>query len=262
MGRFLRNMPGSGVALAVVQYPLDLMTLFLMSLRAAFREARRGELSAYMLVRRQVYFTAIMGFPVIAVAAISVGALIFTNAISRLPGFGAAQHVSPLSNLILFQEAAPFLTALIVIARSGTAISTELGNMMVNREVELLESQGISVGYFVVFPRIVGMIVSMILLVLYFNVMGFIGGYALAQQIVPESTEYPLVLFVDEIQLSHLSISLLKAMFFGAVVGTVCSYQGLQPRRSSTEVPQCATRAVVHSLALCIFVNFFFSIYI
>jgi phospholipid/cholesterol/gamma-HCH transport system permease protein len=245
-----------------LQYPLDLTTFFLTAYRSVVTEARRGELSTYALVRRQIYFTSLLGFPVIIVAALSVGALIFTNAIARLPGFGASAHVATLSNSILFLEAAPFLTALIVIARSGTAISTELGNMKINNEMELLESQGISISYFVVFPRIQGMIISMILLVLFFNIMGFLGGYAITQQIIQEASEYPLALFLDEIQLRHMSISLLKAVCFGTVIGTVCSFQGMQPRRSSTEVPQCGTKEVVHSLALCILVNFFISVYI
>ncbi len=262
MGRVFRRIIGSGTLGLLFRYPLDLTTLLLLSYRSLFAEARRGEMSTFMLVRRQIYFTTLLGFPVIAVAALSMGALIFTYAIAQLPGFGASEHVAPLSNSVLFQEAAPFLTALIVIARSGTAISTELGNMMVNREIELLESQGISVAFFVIFPRIQGMIISMIILVLLFDVMAFIGGYAVAQQIVPEATEYPFALFIDEFQLAHISITLLKAICFGVIIGTVCTYQGLQPSRSSTEVPQCATRAVVHSLAFCILVNFFISVYI
>ncbi|MHC5037326.1 MAG: ABC transporter permease [Planctomycetota bacterium] len=262
MVRLFRRILGQGTVTAVFQYPLDLTTFFLTSFHAMFLEGRRGGLSTYALVRRQIYFTTILGFPVVVAAGLSVGALIFIQAILNLPGFGAAQHVGPLSNSTLIREAAPFLTALIVIARSGTAISTELGNMKINREMELLESQGIHIGYFVVFPRIAGMAISMILLVLFFNVMGFIGGFAVTQILVPEASEYPLAVFVDEIHLSHISISLLKAVSFGTIIGTVCSYQGLQPSRSSTEVPQCATRAVVHSLALCILVNFFISIYI
>jgi len=262
MTQIFRRLASQGSSSGVLQYPLDLTTLFLSSYRAAAHQARRGELSTYAMVRRQIYFTAILGLPVIAVGALSVGALAFTNAIVQLPGFGAGRHVGPLTNSILFQEAAPLLTALIVIARSGTAISTELGNMKVNHEMELLESHGIDLGHFVVFPRILGMIISMIILVLFFDIMGFIGGYAVTLQLVPETAEYPLSLFLDEIQLGHVGISLLKAICFGVIVGTVCSFQGLQPSTSSTEVPQCATKAVVHSLALCILVNFFISVYI
>lgn len=247
---------------ATLLYPLDLMTLFLWAFGAAFQEGRRGQMSTYALVRRQIYFTTILGFPVIAVAAVSMGALIFSNAIAQLPGFGAGQHVGPLANSVLFREAAPFLTALIIVARSGTAVSTELGNMKVNREMELLESQGIDIGYFIIFPRILGMIVSMILLVLFFDLLGFLGGYTVTHYILEEAREYPFGLFLDVLEVSHISISLLKAVVFGAVIGTVCSFQGLKPMRSTTEVPQCATKAVVHSLALCILVNFFVSIYI
>ncbi|MCK6599103.1 MAG: ABC transporter permease, partial [Bdellovibrionaceae bacterium] len=58
--------------------------------------------------------------------------------------------------LVLVREIGPLLTALVVIARSGTAVSTEVGNMRANREIEALESIGINPLSFIVFPRILG----------------------------------------------------------------------------------------------------------
>ena len=252
----------ASAAVDMLKYPADLVTFFLMAYRSLLTEWGRGSISVALLVRKQVFFTAMLGFPVIAVAALSVGALAFTNAIGQLPSLGAGAHVSTLTNSILLKELAPFLTALIVIARSGTAIATELGTMKVQRETDFLVSQGIDIWYFVVFPRIQGMILSMLMLVLFFDLLAFIGGYSVAAVIVPGTSEYPMVMFLKEIKIDHVLISALKAVCFGAVIGTVSTYNGLQPERSSTEVPQSAIRGVVHSLALCILVNFFVSIYV
>jgi len=262
MASWVRRAFGPGSALAFLEYPLALIMFFLLAHRSLLTEPRRGAFRVRWVVRRQIHFTAMLGYPVIAVAALSVGTIVFSNTIAQLPGFGAGQEVGPITNLILFSELAPFLTALIVIARSGTAISTELGNMKIQREMEFLVSQGINIWYFVVFPRIQGMIVSVVLLVVFFDLLAFIGGYTIAWLLVPGASEYPLALFVNEIRISHAGISVLKAALFGAVIGTVCSFHGLEPERSPTEVPQCATKGVVRSLALCILVNAFISIYI
>ncbi|MCU0722442.1 MAG: ABC transporter permease [Planctomycetes bacterium] len=262
MASWVRRTFGSGGALAVFDYPLALIVFFLLAHRSLWTEARRGSFRISSIVRRQIYFTAMLGYPVLTVAALSLGAIVFTNAIAQLPTFGAGSEVGPLTTSILFREIAPFLTALIVIARSGTAIATELGNMKIQKEMDFLISQGINIWYFVVFPRIQGMIVSMGLLVVFFDLLAFIGGYTIAWILIPGASQYPLALFIQEIQISHMGISVLKALSFGAVIGTVCSYHGLEPERSSTEVPQSATKGVVRSLALCILVNFFISVYL
>jgi phospholipid/cholesterol/gamma-HCH transport system permease protein len=262
MASWVRRAFGAGGVLAFLEYPLALVIFFLLAHRSLWTEARRGAFRISTIVRRQIYFTAMLGYPVITVAAVSVGTIVFTNAIAQLPNLGAGQQVGPLTTALLFREIAPFLTALIVIARSGTAIATELGNMKVQKEMEFLVSQGINIWYFVVFPRIQGMIISLVLLVIFFDLLAFIGGYTIAWLLIPGASEYPLALFMGEIQLSHMGISVLKGACFGAAIGTICSFHGLEPERSSTEVPQSATKGVVRSLAACILVNFFISIYI
>lgn len=77
--------------------------------------------------------------------------------------------------LTVIRELGPLLTAFIVVGRSGTAIATELGNMSVNREVTALRLMGIPISRFVIMPRMVGMVVSMICLTLYFDVVAILG---------------------------------------------------------------------------------------
>jgi len=60
--------------------------------------------------------------------------------------------------------------------------------------------------------------------------------------------------FVDSIMQAmgfvEVSVSLLKSLLFGLIIGTVSSYYGLRVKRSITEIPQATTKAVMGSLRL------------
>jgi phospholipid/cholesterol/gamma-HCH transport system permease protein len=248
-------------ATEMIQYPVELATLLSSSLRAAVAESGYGELNSLELIQRQVYFTAIQAVPLVLITSISIGALIFIAAITMLPGFGVAHLVGAAAVFLLLRELSPIFIAVIVISRSGTAIATELGNMKINGEISLLESHGININFFLIFPRIAGLVISMILLHIFFGLFSIAGGYTFSRS-ADGASEYPLYKFLDEMSLSYISVSLLKVVSFALIISTICCYHGLEPEHSSTEVPQSATKAVVYSLALCILANSFMSIYL
>jgi phospholipid/cholesterol/gamma-HCH transport system permease protein len=150
--------------------------------------------------------------------------------------------------LVLVREVGPLLTALVVIARSGTAVSTEVGNMRANREIEALESMGINPLSFIVFPRILGGVISVLCLAFYFIVIAVFGGFIIARFIndIPFSfyTESVLRAFAKE----DVFIFILKNSFSGMIIFVVSCYQGLSVQKSPHEVPQVTTQAVVKSI--------------
>jgi len=242
-------------------YPVELATLFSSSVLSVASEASLGQLSISRLTQRQIYFTAIQAIPLIFISAVSVGSLIFFAFISLLPGFGLGHLVGDGSIFLISRELSPVLVAIIVISRSGTAIATELGNMKVNGEISLLESHGINIHYFLIFPRIAGMTVAMIVLNIFFGFFAILGGFT-TSRLSAVSSEFPLYKFLDALELSFISVSLIKVMGFALIVSTVCCHHGLEPERSSTEVPRCATKAVMYSMGICILLNSFLSIYL
>lgn len=259
MGSFL-NLVGRR-ATELIVYPVELATLLSSSFRAAASESSLGQIDVLNLIQKQVFFTAVQAVPLIFITSISIGTLIFIAAISLLPGFGVAHLVGVSAMFLLIRELGPIFIALIVIARSGTAIATELGNMKVNGEIALLESHGVDIRYFLLFPRIAGMIASMIVLNLLFGFFAVIGGYTFSRT-AENATEFQLYKFLDELQVSHITVSLVKVLTFALIISTICCYHGLEPQSSSTEVPQCATKAVMYSLAFCVLANSFLSIYL
>jgi phospholipid/cholesterol/gamma-HCH transport system permease protein len=153
---------------------------------------------------------------------------------------------------VALRELAPLITAIIVAGRSGTAIATELGNMKVNYEVLALSSLGIDPPRFIVLPRIVASVVSVVVLMVYFSVVAVLTAALLGQSVLgPSPVElrsgiarallpHDLVLFVS------------KGVGLGTILGWFACHYGLKVKSSPTEVPRQASAAVVKTLLGCV----------
>src|ERR671936_140218 len=106
---------------------------------------------------------------------------VITRAGTQLPKVGAGGLLGNIIVVVVIRELGPLLTAFIVVGRSGTAVTTELGIMRVGQEAAALEHMGIRLMEFLVMPRLVGIIVSMLCLTLYFDAVAVLGGFMVAK---------------------------------------------------------------------------------
>ncbi|MFA6597166.1 MAG: ABC transporter permease [Ignavibacteriaceae bacterium] len=208
-----------------------------------------------LILIRQILFTGFEALGLISFVAIAVGGIIILEGSAILPNFGQSKLLYTILVIIILRELGGLLTAFIIIARSGSAIATELGNMVVHQEVESLVSFGISPVLYLVVPRVLGVVLSMLALNIYFNVAGLLGGWLVAYIFAP----IPLLDFFSklfsEIAVGDITSSFIKSLLFGFVIAVVSSYQGLQVSFASTEVPQRTIKAVVLSLSWVILID-------
>ena len=78
------------------------------------------------------------------------------------------------------RELGPLWAAVIVLARTGSAMTAELGTMKVNEEVDALEVMGIHPVRYLVVPRVVGLLVAMPLLTAVADIVGLLGAALVA----------------------------------------------------------------------------------
>jgi phospholipid/cholesterol/gamma-HCH transport system permease protein len=186
--------------------------------------------------------------PLITVLALASGGVVILQSQANLSILGSTAMIGNLLVVIITRELGPLITALIVIARSGTAVASEVGNMRANREIEALESIGINPLSFIVFPRILGGIISVVCLAFYFNVIALIGGFIITKLI----QDMPFNFYIDSLSrafaIEDIYIFLLKNTFSGMIIFVVSCFQGLSVKRSPHEVPQVTTVAVVNSI--------------
>jgi len=198
---------------------------------------------------RQILFTGFEAFTIITLIAIVIGGLIIIEGNTILSNFGQSKLLFTILVSVVTRELGCVLSAFIVTARSGTAISTELGNMVVNREIDALHSFGISPVSYLVLPRLLGVIISLITLTIYFNVAALFGGWIIASFFYPINFFDFMNSLFQELTISDIMISLVKSFVFGYIIAVVSSYQGLQVVYARTEVPQRTIKAVVFSLS-------------
>lgn len=225
--------------------------------------------SALMLIRRkitspvllsQIYFTGVEALPILAVISLSIGAAVILQGVALFPHFGQGELTYKILILVITRELGPLLTALILAARSGSAITTELGNMVVDHEIEAYIAAGIDPVYHLAAPRLIGVTVAMVFLNLYFNLFGLFGSCWIGSLThgIPLG-EYlgnlVLVMTVDDVV-----VSIVKSIFFGVILGTVATYFGFRVDRAVTEVPQKTIKSLGASMTLCVLTNTVISI--
>jgi phospholipid/cholesterol/gamma-HCH transport system permease protein len=214
-----------------------------------------GRKTGTRVLTMQILFTGVEALSVVATISVSIGAVIVIQGLSLLPQFGQGQLIYDILIIVITRELGPILTALIVTARSGTAISTELGNMVINHEVEAYTVTGINPIQHIVVPRFIGVTLSTFLLNLYFNVFGLAGSFVVTQLVNPIAlSEYSQGLLAA-LSLTDVAASVVKSLVFGAITALVATFHGLHVERASTEIPIAAIRSVGRGITLLIVAN-------
>lgn len=213
-----------------------------------FRRSQVG----YKVLIMQILFTGYEALAINAVMAVAIGAAINVIGSSLLPQFGQSQLMYTILIIVITRELGPLLTAFVITARSGTAIATELGTMVVHHEIEAYLSVGLNPVSYLVVPRFIGVVVSMLVLTVYFNIFGLIGSYIVVQIIKPTPVAEYLGALLSTLTVGDVVSGLSKAFVFGVVVSVVATYQGFSVNRASTEIPVAGIRAVGQSFLLII----------
>lgn len=168
---------------------------------------------------------------------------------------GSLEVLSYLLIISLVRELGPLLTAIVVILRSGSAIALEIGYMNVLGETEGLEMQGIPTLHFLCIPRLLGVSVAVICLIIIFDLVAIAGGFFALwayQGINVWSFLYNLAVTIRR---TDFLIVLTKSLCFGLTIPVVCLYNGFMAYGSITTVPPRVSRALVDCLIYCVFFN-------
>lgn len=212
----------------------------------------RSNVVGIRVLTLQIIFTGFQALGVIAFISMALGVVIIVQGNALLPQFGQGKLIYTILVTVITRELGPLLTAFIIIARSATAIASELGNMSVSHEVEAYVSIGINPITYLVVPRFLGVTISLIILNIYFNLFGLGGSYLIAQFLKPiPFSEYTQNL-VSQIKSIDIISSLIKSVAFGAIISLTSTFNGFQVQQSTTEIPQTVIKAVGQGFVYCI----------
>ena len=244
-----------GVFFRSILYGLGFFVKILKGVRYFFH---RGQAAKRVFIM-QVLFTFVEALGISTLLALGIGAAVNIIGIPFLAQFSQESFIYPLLILVIMRELGPLLTAFIIIARSATAIATEMAGMVISHEVEAYISVGVDPIEYLAVPRFLGVTASVFLLNVYFSIFGLAGSYLVAQIFypLPASVYFGNLLF--NLTLQDLVISIIKSIGFGMIISVVAIAKGLAVERASTEVPVAGLKAVSASFGNCIILNIILS---
>jgi phospholipid/cholesterol/gamma-HCH transport system permease protein len=237
-----------GSLYAAVQRLFYKLGFFARTLLAVRYFIKRWNVSSRILVM-QVFFTFVQAMGISCLLALGIGAAVNIIGIPFLEKINQLHLIYTLLIIIITRELGPLLVAFIVIARSATAIATEVAGMVINHEIEAYISVGVDPIEHLAVPHFLGVTISLLLLTLYFSVFGLAGSYAVSQLFYPLPASYYFGNLLQNLSILDIFISLLKSIVFGMIISIVAITEGLAVERASTEVPVAGLRAVSNAFA-------------
>lgn len=222
------------------------------SVREAFAASRSAANCIHEIWLQQVRFTGLQALTMVTAAGIITGAIVIIQSMAILPQVGQAGSLGKLIALIVIREVGPILVAFIVIGRSATATSVELGTMVVGDEIAVLRTLGIPPRAYVVFPRLAGITVATMALLVYFDGAAVVGGYLVSFLFVRLSPSFFLGSVAHHVRMIDLGTTVAKGFLFGAIISSIACHFGLSVQPSPTEIPKAALKTVVNAILLCL----------
>jgi phospholipid/cholesterol/gamma-HCH transport system permease protein len=217
------------------------------------KSIRPGTWTAPMrnVLARQILFTGLEATGFVSLIALIVGVLVVVQAQYWLMRLGQAALIGPILTAVVLRELGPLLTNFVVIARSGTAISTELANMKVHGEVRILDAMGVDPFVYLVIPRVLGVAASTFCLTILFLAVTFIGGFVCMWVLLLGDIDMGLFFsnIIGAVTITDVFSLLAKSILPGLLTGAICCDEGLGVGGAVTDVPIAATRGVMRSVA-------------
>jgi phospholipid/cholesterol/gamma-HCH transport system permease protein len=185
---------------------------------------------------------------IVALVGLFTGMAFTVSTIVGFRQFSAEGMVGGVVALALARELAPVLAAVVVTARAGSTMASELGNMRVTEQIDAITTMGVSPVQYLVVPRVLATTLLLPLLTTCFGVAGQAGAYVVAvewQGIDPG-------VFIDRIQQfltpHDIWMAIDKSLVFGFAVSLICCRKGYDASGGARGVGEATAKAVVASI--------------
>ena len=207
---------------------------------------RLGQPAVRASLVRQVQLSGVQALPVVALMAALLGAIVPAQALALL---GVDNEVV-LKTLVWggIRELAPLVTALVLIARSAVAMAAEIALMHLRSGLSDAHWADAAHDEEVVLPRVLGLALAGALGVAYFQVIAIAAALLASALLLGTPLGSELDYFLANGLWWQVPLSLGKGALFGAGIGVVACYHGLQAAPQVAAVPKAAVAACIGSL--------------
>lgn len=211
------------------------------------------------LILDQIFYIGMKSLPLILITAGSTGMVMALQFGMGLEKFGGKLYVPKLVAVIILREMGPVFSSLMLAARVGAGIASEIGSMVVTQQVDAMRALGTSPIKKIVIPRVVACLVALPILVAVANVVGNIGGMVVGSSELNLDPQFYFLKVLSTANIRDYLSGFGKTFFFALFISVTACHYGLNVKRGTREVGIATTKAVVMSSILILVGDFFLS---
>lgn len=195
----------------------------------------------------QVERIGVDSVPIVSFLSVVLGLVLAFQTWVQLHALGTEQWVLEFVGIGMARGFAPFIVAVLVAGRTGSAIAAELSTMEMRQENDALRVMGISPVRHLVVPRMIALTIVTPAVSLIATAAGIVGGLLVMFVLSPNLTAAINRMLVN-LTLADLWLGSVKAILFGWVIGLASAFTGLRSDFGAVSIGTAATRAVVSSI--------------
>lgn len=175
---------------------------------------------------QQVFYIGAKSSNIVMLVGLFTGMVLGLQLFYTLNKFGSQGVLGSVVALTLIRELGPVLTAIMITARAGSAMTAEIGILRISDQIDALYTMRIDPLRYLISPRIAASIISFPLLTAFFDLIGILGGYLTGVVLLGVNQGayfHRIHAYVDIVDIRG---GFIKSLVFAVLVSTICCYQG------------------------------------
>lgn len=214
----------------------------------------------YRSISSHIVTAGFDALPIIAVSSFLIGVVVAFQSVVQLQKFGADILIVDMIGISLTRELAPLITAIVIAGRSGSAFTAQIGAMKMTQEIDAMKTMGFHPYLFLVWPRVIALMIVLPLLIFFADIIGIFGGMVIAKT----QSHLSYTEFINRLQgalpIKHFIIGIVKGPFFAILIALTGTYRGFQVSSNTESIGRYTTKSVVNAIFLVIACDALFSV--
>ena len=229
--------------------------LFVRAIASIFSESRSFKTDSRNIIL-QTFFTGVEIFPVLFVVATLFGAVVIVEIMTMMGKVGFSDVVGSLMVVVIIRELGPILTAFLIAGRSGSSLTTYVGGMVIDSEVDALATMGVDPIRYLVMPGLIGGTIATFIMTIIFSGSAIGAGYLVIKVLtvitgnvlnLQLTWDYLSTEILNAMTFTDFIFIVIKPLVFGCIITTNACYQAMNIPRDIRQVPKATGKSVIKS---------------
>ncbi|MHB8882796.1 MAG: MlaE family ABC transporter permease [Thermodesulfovibrionales bacterium] len=175
---------------------------------------------------QQVFYIGAKSSTIVMLVGLFTGMVLGLQLYYTLVKFGSQGVLGSVVALTLIRELGPVLTAIMITARAGSAMTAEIGILRISEQIDALYTMRIDPQRYIISPRIAASLISFPLLTAFFDLIGILGGYLTGVVLLGVDKGAYFYRIREYVGIDDISGGFIKSLVFAVLVSTICCYHG------------------------------------